>query len=160
MGTEIERKFLITGKLPAGLEGSHIRQGYLLAQEGNTIRIRIAARSGQSTGYLTIKSPSSTSGISRFEFEKEIPAQEAERLLILCKQPLIEKIRYRYEYGGDIWEIDEFLGENTGLLIAEIELKSDDQTINKPDFIGKEVTGDIRYYNSVLQQKPFSQWSE
>ncbi len=160
MKIEIERKFLVTGALPSGIKGADILQGYLLAKEERTVRIRTVTHNNAAQGYLTIKSKSSSSGISRFEFETELPIKDAEKLLVLCDQPLINKTRFKIEYAGFIWEIDEFHDKNAGLVIAEIELQSEDQSFSKPDFIGPEVTGDIRYYNSMLQSNPYSEWPQ
>ena len=160
MGLEIERKFLVLGDLPANICGDNILQGYILAKAGRTVRIRTVTHNDEATGYLTIKSKSSSGGLSRFEFETEIPIKDAEKLLELCSQPLIKKTRFKIEHAGFTWEIDEFHDENAGLIMAEIELKSETQSFDKPDFIGQEVTGDFRYFNSMLQRNPYSRWSK
>lgn len=133
--------------------GAPYRQGYICSSAGRTVRVRAVGEKG----YLTIKGPSS--GPAKLEFEYEIPISEADELLRdLCTKPLIEKIRYTIEYGGFIWEIDEFFGENQGLLIAEIELQSLDQHFELPDWVGEEVTGDHRYFNASLVSNPYSAW--
>jgi adenylate cyclase len=154
MGIEIERKFLLTGdSWRAAAQGRSFRQGYLARQYGRTVRIRTC----NNTGFLTIKGPSI--GFARQEFEYQIPIEDANILLeAFCEQPILEKMRYYLKYDGFTWEIDEFLGENQGLIIAEIELDSEDQPFSKPDWLGLEVTGDSRYYNSSLVRHPFKNW--
>ncbi len=153
MGMEIERKFLVQSDAWRGVEGTRYSQGYLSSAAERTVRVRTV----KDKGYLTIKGV--VSGASRQEFEYEIPLREANEMLnTLCERPLIEKYRYRIEYGGFIWEIDEFKGDNEGLLIAEIELPSEDQAFEKPNWVGEEVTEDPRYYNANLIQHPFTQW--
>ena len=153
MNIEIERKFLLKNDLwRKNAVGIHYAQGYLNNAGENTFRIRIAGEKA----FLTIKSRSK--GISRQEFEYEIPPEDAGELLKLSQSPIIEKIRYKIEYAGKWWEVDEFLGKNKGLYIAEIELDSEDEPFEKPEWIGKEVSGDKRYYNSYLACKPFSEW--
>ncbi len=159
MGQEIERKFLVRGEGWRGLaSGIPYCQGYIKTVQGDrphrSVRIRIAG----SQGYLTIKGP--IQGITRSEFEYPIPVAEAREMLeSLCDRPLIEKIRYKIPFQGLTWELDEFLGENQGLLIAEVELLSESQDIVLPDWVGEEVTGDRRYYNSALANHPFSAWT-
>lgn len=130
-------------------------QGYIsTTQPGQTVRVRLAG----DQGYLTLKGP--TEGITRSEFEYEIPVVDAKEMLeTMCDRPLIEKIRYRLLVNHLLWEIDEFSGENAGLIIAEVELKTEDQTIFKPDWLGPEVSGDLRYYNANLSRYPFSTWT-
>lgn len=129
------------------------RQGYLSTDKARTVRVRIAG----DEAFITIKGPAS--GISRPEFEYEIPVSDAAAMLDeLCLKPLIEKHRYTLEYKGMQWEVDEFFGENRGLIVAEVELDSADQAVELPDWIGSEVTGDARYFNSSLITHPFSQW--
>jgi len=156
MGTEIERKFLLANDGWRGLgAGLPYCQGYLCADRGRTVRVRTVA----DRGYLTIKG--ATRGIARLEFEYQIPHPEAQEMLeTLCWKPLIAKIRYRIPDSGNIWEIDEFLAENKGLVVAEIELQSQDQVFFKPPWIGEEVTDDPRYRNSSLIKNPYSLWSE
>lgn len=134
-------------------QGLKYRQGYIMKDSGKIVRVRAC----NNKGFITIKGRNQ--GITRLEFEYEIPFGDANFLLEnFCEQPILEKIRYRIPYKGNVWEIDEFLGKNSGLVIAEIELKSEDQTFSKPEWIGKEVTGDPRYYNSFLVNSPYSTW--
>jgi CYTH domain-containing protein len=154
MGIEIERKFLLANE---GWRGqgipTHMRQGYLVADPVRTVRVRIEGE----RAVITIKGKSS--GASRGEWEYEIPVPDATELLDgLCEQPQVEKIRHRIGHAGHTWEVDEFLGLNAGLVVAEIELESEDEAFEKPDWIGAEVTGDKRYYNSSLIRMPYSQW--
>ncbi|MGL5033582.1 MAG: CYTH domain-containing protein [Microcystaceae cyanobacterium] len=155
MATEIERKFLVIGDPWRSLsKGKPYRQGYIPTQDHTTVRIRIAG----DQGFLTIKSK--TEGISRREYEYEIPFGDANEMLDnLCQKPLIEKIRYRIRIDNLIWEVDEFAGDNQGLIVAEVELETEDQAVILPDWIGEEVTGDNRYYNSNLAQFPYRLWS-
>ncbi len=156
MAQEIERKFLVKDDSYKVLayHYSRISQGYICSLRGRTVRVRI--RDGK--GYLTIKGPSDSSGLGRYEWEKEIPLQEAQELMKLCEPGLIDKTRYLVRSGGHIFEVDEFYGENEGLTIAEVELSSADEAYEKPDFIGEEVTGDVKYYNSFLMKNPFCKW--
>jgi CYTH domain-containing protein len=156
MGTEIERKFLLASDEWRTLtEGVLYRQGYLSSDKERTVRVRVIDRQG----YLTVKGAGV--GNSRQEFEYEIPLQDAEEMLNeLCIKPLIEKKRYTIEYNGCTWEIDEFLGENSGLIIAEIELESEEQSFDLPAWIGREVSGDPRYFNSNLAENPYCDWRE
>jgi adenylate cyclase len=154
VGVEIERKFLVAGEAWRSL-GTPVllRQGYLNADPARTVRVRIE---GQAAA-LTIKSRNI--GATRGEWEYPIPVDEAAELLDrLCERPLIEKYRRRIEHQGHTWEVDEFLGENAGLVVAEIELGATDETFTLPDWAGKEVTGDARYYNSSLIRLPYLQW--
>lgn len=155
-GFEIERKFLVKdGRYKEqSFAHSRIRQGYICSGHGRTVRVRIR----DTRGYLTIKGPSTNGGLSRYEFEKEITLDEAEHLMQLCEPGLIDKTRYLVKSGAHTFEIDEFYGENEGLVIAEVELNSEDEPYEKPDFIGEEVTGDKRYYNAHLRVNPFSLW--
>jgi CYTH domain-containing protein len=130
----------------------HYAQGYLVADNARTVRLRIAG----SNGFLTIKG--SSRGMSRLEFEYPIPVGDAMEMLKLCPLPVIEKFRSRILFEGKIWEVDEFEGENKGLILAEIELTSEEETFAVPDWIGEEVTGDVRYFNSRLAIHPFSKW--
>ncbi|MCF0197941.1 MAG: CYTH domain-containing protein [Bacteroidaceae bacterium] len=157
MGLEIERKFLVEGEFKhLATSHSHIEQGYILSAKGRTVRVRIR----DDKGYLTIKGPSNADGISRYEWEKEIPLDEAQELMKLCEPGRVDKIRYLIPSpeGRYTWEVDEFFGENEGLIMAEIELESEDATFEKPDFIGREVTGDRRFYNGHLRVFPFCLW--
>ena len=135
-----------------------MRQGYLQPEKERAVRIRTVEKDGSKKGVLTIKGMGSKSGMSRYEFETEIPVPDADHLLSLCDQPLIEKTRFKYDHEGLIWEIDEFHGVNDGLIVAEVELESEDQQLNKPDFIGDEVTGQIKYYNMMLLKNPYTAW--
>ena len=154
MPQEIERKFLVKSKdwrVPG--TGTPYRQGYLSTVPERTVRVRLI----RDKGYLTIKGISV--GATRAEYEYEIPAGEASEMLDkLCERPLIEKTRYRVEYQGLTWEIDEFDGDNAGLIIAEVELDEEDQAVMLPDWVGKEVTDDRRYYNANLIANPYKRW--
>ncbi|TCS38590.1 adenylate cyclase [Paucimonas lemoignei] len=154
MGIEIERKFLVNGNAWKAAANSVLyRQGYLSTDKARTVRVRIAG----DRAFMTIKGMGS--GIARPEFEYEIPLEDAAAMLDdLCLKPLIEKHRYIVEYKGLRWEVDEFFGENRGLVVAEVELDSADQVVELPDWVGSEVTGDARYYNSSLIAHPFNQW--
>lgn len=153
MGMEIERKFLLSNDDWRTLGVPiHYAQGYLVADGERTVRVRIAG----TEGFLTIKGKSK--GFSRKEFEYKVPVDEALEMLGLCISPTIEKYRTKIGYEGKVWEIDEFRGENKGLIVAEIELNSEDETFAVPPWIGQEVTGDIRYFNSSLVKNPFKNW--
>lgn len=155
MPQEIERKFLVTGEYKSqAYAQSRIIQGYISSARGRTVRVRIR----DEKGYLTIKGASNASGTSRYEWEKEIPLKEAEDLLKICEPGVIDKTRYLIQSGKHVFEVDEFYGENEGLVVAEVELASEDESFVKPDFIGQEVTGDVRYYNSQLMKHPFNEW--
>ena len=155
MPQEIERKFLVTGEYKSqAYAQSHIVQGYISSARGRTVRVRIR----DDKGYLTIKGASNESGTSRYEWEKEIPLNEAEELMRICEPGIIDKTRYLVRSGRHIFEVDEFYGENDGLVVAEVELASEDEPFEKPPFIGREVTGDVRYYNSQLMKQPFKSW--
>jgi len=154
MATEIERKFLVTGEDWRALAtASRYRQGYLSTDKQRTVRVRAV----DGRGLLTVKGLSV--GATRSEYEYEIPGADAEEMLdSLCEKPLVEKNRYTIPLGGVVWEVDEFLGVNAGLIVAEVELQSEDQAFAKPDWIGAEVTGDRRYFNANLVARPFSTW--
>jgi len=153
MALEIERKFLVTKNNWRNGQGTLYRQGYLNSDENRNVRVRVI----NDRGYLTVKGISQ--GATRVEYEYEIPQAEAEAMLDdLCEKPLIIKKRYKTEYKGFVWEVDEFLGENQGLIIAELELESENQVFIKPEWIGKEVTGDPKYFNSNLIHRPYSKW--
>lgn len=156
-GLEIERKFLVRDDSYKQLaySSSRILQGYICSGHGRTVRVRRRDRSA----FLTIKGPSADGGLSRYEFEKEITLDEAKHLFALCEPGIIDKTRYLVRSGQHVFEVDEFYGENQGLVIAEVELSAPDEAYEKPDFIGEEVTGDRRYYNSYLRQLPYSKWS-
>jgi len=152
MAIEIERKFLLVGDQWRSAPAVYFCQGYLNRNKARTVRIRVAGN----LGYITIKGEST--GATRVEFEYEIPLAEAKQLLCLCERPLIEKYRRKILHEGMLWEVDEFLGQNQGLVVAEIELQSEDQVFSKPEWVGQEVTHDVRYYNSNLSVKPFLTW--
>lgn len=152
---EIERKFLVTGNFKeATIRSERFLQGYICLQPGKTVRVRLAGEKG----YLTIKGPSDAKGLTRFEFEKEISRTEAKELFQLCEPGAIEKVRHWVKEGNHTWEVDVFYGANEGLILAELELQSEDETFALPAWIGQEVTGDRRYYNSSLSQYPYSHW--
>jgi len=154
MGIEIEKKFLLTGTQWKQLAtGTAYRQGYLNSVKERTVRVRTI----NDQGFLTIKGVSV--GATRLEYEYEIPLEDANALLDeLCEKPLIEKNRYKVNFSGFTWEIDEFFGENAGLIVAEIELESEEQAFEKPEWVGEEVTGDSRYFNSNLINNPYTKW--
>jgi adenylate cyclase len=156
MAIEIERKFLVKGEKWRSLGiGRVYCQGYITTVNSTTVRVRIVGE----RGYLTIKGK--TNGIARSEFEYLIPLEDAQMMLdTLCDRPLIEKIRYKIQLGDLLWEVDEFLGENEGLIMAEVELNDAEQKIELPDWIEKEVSGDRKYYNSNLAKYPYQQWKE
>ena len=155
MAQEIERKFLVIGDFKSqAFEQSRIVQGYISSARGRTVRVRI--RNGR--GYLTIKGASNESGPSRYEWEKELSLHEAEELMKLCEPGVIDKTRYLVRSGEHIFEVDEFYGENEGLIVAEVEFNAEDEAFVKPSFIGQEVTRDVRYYNSQLMKKPYTTW--
>lgn len=152
---EIERKFLVCGEYKS-LATSHSRivQGYICSERGRTVRVRIR----DSHGYLTIKGPASGNGLSRYEFEKEITLDEALSLLRLCEPGIVDKIRWLVPAGNHVFEVDEFLGDNAGLVVAEVELRTEDDVFECPDFLGREVTGERKYYNSQLRKNPYKNW--
>lgn len=155
MAQEIERKFLVKGdfKQDASKE-TRITQGYLSSVPERTVRVRIKG----DKGFITIKGIGSASGASRFEWEKEIPVEEVESLLQLCEPGVIDKTRYLVKSGTHTFEVDEFYGDNKGLVVAELELKSEDESFVRPAWLGEEVTGDARYYNSMLMKNPYTKW--
>jgi adenylate cyclase len=154
MGIEIERKFLVTGegwRQPASRQ-TRFSQGYLSRDPARTVRVRLAGE----RAFLTIKG--ATRGATRAEFEYEVPPADAQQLLALCDGPVVEKIRHLCDFDGMTWEVDEFLGANAGLLVAEIELQSEDQGFSRPAWLGEEVTGDARYVNANLAVAPYTGW--
>ncbi|MEL0651896.1 CYTH domain-containing protein [Algibacter sp. TI.3.09] len=153
---EIERKFLVKSEAfkDEAFKQTRISQGFLNTDKARTVRVRLKGEQG----FITIKGASSESGLSRFEWEKEIPKQEAEALLELCEPSIIDKTRYEIKLGQHIYEVDEFYGDNFGLIVAEIELNTETETYIKPDWLGNEVTGDVKYYNSQLSKNPFKSW--
>ena len=155
MPDEIERKFLLTSDAwRAGTPGVRICQGYLTRDPARTVRVRLAGEKA----FLTIKGK--TSGISRQEFEYAIPPHEARALLDLCLPPLLDKIRHEREHQGYVWEVDEFLGANAGLVVAEIELKDVYEAFERPEWLGREVSDDPRYFNSRLAEQPWPEWKD
>jgi len=156
MMLEIERKFLVksTEFKTLAVVKNHIAQGYLNSDPERTVRIRIKGESG----FLTIKGKGNETGTTRFEWETEIPLTEAKPLLAICEKGIIDKIRYEVEVGKHVYEVDEFFGENAGLILAEIELHDENEAFEKPHWLGEEVTNDERYYNAYLSKNPFSEW--
>jgi len=155
MAQEIEKKFLVTGdfKKDAHKE-TRITQGYLSSVPERTVRVRIKG----AQGFITIKGIGNASGASRYEWEKEIPVSEVEALLQLCEPGVIDKTRYLVKSGEHTFEVDEFYGDNQGLIVAEVELSLENETFVKPAWIGQEVTGDVKYYNSMLMKNPYTKW--
>ena len=153
MATEIERKFLVDSSFRPSVPGTRMVQGYLTASQAVTVRVR---RAGD-RAYLTIKGR--TQGISRSEYEYEVPTAEAEELFLLCQTDLVEKTRYRESVGAHVFEVDIFSGKNAGLVLAEIELESETEPFDKPTWLGEEVSFDPRYTNSALSRQPYSAWS-
>lgn len=157
MAIEIERKFLVTGDYKSqAVSHSRIVQGYICSERGRTVRVRLRGN----CGYLTIKGPSLNGGLSRYEFEKQITQDEALSLLRICEPGIVDKVRWLVPVGKHTFEVDEFFGDNAGLVVAEVELSSEDEDYERPDFIGKEVTGDRRYYNSNLRRHPYCDWND
>lgn len=157
MKIETERKFLVTGEFKSQASKSYrIIQGYLCSVPERTVRVRIM----DTSAFLTIKGKSNLSGLSRFEWEKEIPVDEAQELMKICEPGIIEKKRYEVVYRGQCFEVDEFFGENEGLILAEIELENEEQTVLKPDWLGEEVTGKPEYYNAMLRKNPYRSWKK
>ena len=155
MAREIERKFLVVGDFKSEASDSfRLVQGYISTDPDRTVRVRI--KGGQ--GFLTIKGRSSADGLSRYEWEKEIPVEEARELMALCGPGVIDKTRYIVPCGDHTFEVDEFYGSNQGLILAEVELGDEQETFQKPLWLGEEVTGDSRYYNSMLMKCPFIEW--
>lgn len=155
MAMEIERKFLVDGDFKTGATGAFgIAQGYLNSDADRTVRIRLLGN----RGFITVKGRSSDSGMSRFEWETEIPCEDARELLRLCEPGIIEKTRYTVAFSGHVFEVDEFHGDNEGLVLAEIELGAEDEEFERPGWLGMEVTGDDRYYNSALASDPYKNW--
>lgn len=155
MAKEIERKFLVKGDFKShASKETRIVQGYLSSIPERTVRVRIKG----DKGFITIKGIGNTSGASRYEWEKEIPTNEVEELLKICEPGVIDKTRYLVNVGNHTFEVDEFYGENKGLVLAELELKSETESFNKPEWLGEEVTGDTKYYNSMLMKNPYTKW--
>ncbi len=154
MATEIERKFLVLGDAWRASEGTRIWQGYLNRDKNRTVRVRVAGEQA----FLTVKG--ATTGATRAEFEYDIPLADAEQMLSMCDGPVIQKVRRLVQHDGFTWEVDEFFGENAGLVVAEIELQSENQQFFKPSWVGREVTEDARYYNSNLATHPYAAWRD
>jgi len=153
---EIERKFLVTSDAfkSEASHKNHIAQGYLNSHPERTVRVRVKGE----IGFVTIKGKGNETGMSRFEWETEIALADAKNLLKLCESGAIDKIRYEVEIGSHTYEVDEFFGDNEGLVVAEIELNSEDETFEKPHWLGQEVTNDERYYNAYLSNNPYKNW--
>jgi adenylate cyclase len=156
MGKEIEKKFLVKSDAfkQHAKKSTRITQGYISSVPERTVRVRIKG----DKGYITIKGIGNESGASRFEWEKEIPVEEVKELLKICEPGIIDKTRYLVEVGNHTFEVDEFYGDNEGLVIAEVELQDENEDFEKPDWLGEEVTGDVRYYNSMLMKNPYKNW--
>jgi adenylate cyclase len=155
MGKEIERKFLVKGEYKAlAHKETRITQGYLCSVPERTVRVRTKG----DRGFITIKGIGNASGASRYEWEKEIPEAEVQELLKICEPGVIDKTRYQVKAGPHTYEIDEFYGENLGLTVAEVELSDENEAFEKPEWLGEEVTGQTKYYNSMLMRHPFTQW--
>ncbi|WKD85524.1 Inorganic triphosphatase [Polaribacter huanghezhanensis] len=157
MNLEIERKFLVKNDSfkSKAFQKKQIKQGFLNSDKERTVRVRII----EDKAFLTIKGKSNNAGTIRFEWEKEIPLLEAEKLMLLTEKTAIEKCRYYIKEGNRVFEVDEFFGANSGLIIAEIELTTEDESFSKPSWLGKEVTGELKYYNSSLSKSPFCFWA-
>ena len=156
---ETERKFLVVGEYKSqAYNATRIQQGYIASGNGRTVRVRIRG----DKGYLTIKGPSGLAGLTRYEFDTEIPLDDARDLMQICEPGIIDKTRFLVKSpdGSHVWEIDEFYGDNEGLVLAEVELSSEDEHFLKPDFVGREVTGDRRFYNSHMRNYPYKLWKE
>lgn len=157
MAQEIEKKFLVKGDFKKfSKKETRITQGYLSSVPERTVRVRIKGEKG----FITIKGIGNASGASRFEWEKEIPVTEVEQLLEICEPGVIDKTRFLVESGPHTFEVDEFYGENEGLIVAEVELSSENESFIKPEWLGEEVTGDSKYYNSMLMKNPYKKWSK
>jgi len=155
MAQEIERKFLVKGDFkPFAFKSSRVIQGYLCSVPERAVRVRVKGEKG----FLTIKGMGNKEGTSRYEWEREIPVSEARELLKICEPGVIDKTRFLVKQGDHTFEVDEFYGENQGLVVAEIELKSETDAFEKPEWLGEEVTGDVRYYNVMLMKTPFTTW--
>ncbi|NLA61830.1 MAG: CYTH domain-containing protein [Bacteroidales bacterium] len=155
MNYEIERKFLVVGDYKShAFNHYRLVQGYLSSVLERVVRIRIQG----DTAYLTIKSTVSDTEFTRYEWEREIPLEDAEEMLKFCEKEIIEKTRYLVKVGAHLFEVDEFYGNNQGLVVAEVELASEDEVFEKPDWLGQEVTSENRYYNSMLVKHPYSEW--
>lgn len=157
MAQEIEKKFLVKGDFKSSVSKEmRITQGYLSSVPERTVRVRVKG----DKGFITIKGIGNKSGASRYEWEKEIPVSEVNELLNICEPGVIDKTRYQVNHDGLTFEVDEFYGDNDGLTIAEVELSSEDQQFSKPEWLGEEVTGDVKYYNSMLMKNPYKNWGK
>jgi len=155
MAQEIERKFLVKGDFKShATRSARIIQGYLSSVPERTVRVRVKG----DKGFITVKGIGNASGVSRYEWEMEIPRSEAEELLAICEPGVIDKTRFLVESGPHTFEVDEFYGANEGLVVAEIELSAETEEFERPDWLGEEVTGDVRYLNSMLVKHPFTTW--
>ena len=155
MAQEIEKKFLVAGDFRQSVrKATRITQGYLSSVPERTVRVRVKG----DKGYITIKGIGSESVASRFEWEKEIPVEEVMELLKICEPGVIDKTRYLVDVGSHTFEVDEFYGDNEGLTVAEVELGSEDEAFERPQWLGQEVTGDMKYYNSMLIKNPYKNW--
>lgn len=155
MAQEIERKFLVSGDFKSSaFKSTRITQGYLSSVPERTVRVRVKG----DKGYITIKGIGNSTGASRFEWEKEIPVEDVKALLEICEPGVIDKTRYLVKAGEHTYEVDEFYGDNEGLTVAEVELSDENEAFDKPSWLGEEVTGDPRYYNSMLMKNPYKNW--
>ena len=155
MAQEIERKFLVKGEFKSeAFKATRITQGYLSSVPARTVRVRIKG----DKGFITIKGIGNASGASRYEWEKEIPVEDVQELLKICEPGVIDKTRYLVKAGERTFEVDEFYGDNEGLTMAEVELPSEDAAFDRPAWLGEEVTGDSRFYNSMLMKNPYKHW--
>ena len=155
MAQEIERKFLVGGDFKSSaFKATRITQGYLSSVPERTVRVRVKG----DKGYITIKGIGNSTGASRFEWEKEIPVEDVKALLEICEPGVIDKTRYLVKAGEHTYEVDEFYGDNEGLTVAEVELSDENEAFDKPSWLGEEVTGDPRYYNSMLMKNPYNNW--
>ena len=155
MAQEIERKFLVKGEFKKFVaKQTRIIQGYLSSVPERTVRVRVKG----DKGFITVKGIGNAAGASRYEWEKEIPVNEVMELLKICEPGVIDKTRYNVPIGNVTFEVDEFYGENEGLILAEVELKSESEVFEKPEWLGNEVTGDVKYYNSMLMKNPYTKW--
>ncbi|OQB31121.1 MAG: CYTH domain protein [Bacteroidetes bacterium ADurb.Bin174] len=156
MAQEIERKFLVKSDAykAQATKQTRITQGYLSSIPERTVRVRVKGNKG----FITIKGIGNTGGASRYEWEKEIAVEEVRELLQICEPGVIDKTRYEVKTGKHVFEVDEFYGENQGLVVAEIELADENESFDKPEWLGQEVTGEVKYYNSMLMKQPYSKW--
>lgn len=155
MAQEIEKKFLVNGDFKSyAFKATRITQGYLSSVPERTVRVRVKG----DKGYITIKGIGNASGASRFEWEKEIPVEDVKALLEICEPGVIDKTRYLVKAGEHTYEVDEFYGDNEGLTVAEVELSDENEAFDKPSWLGEEVTGDAKYYNSMLMKNPYKNW--